>query len=105
AITRFLALSGLLAFGQGTTAPLSGTLVDATGAVLSGATIIVKNNATGVEYKANTSGSGTYTVPALSVGTYTLTVEAQGFKKAVVEGVKIDAGVPATTNITMEVGG
>src|SRR5262249_13965547 len=99
AITSFLALSNMLAFGQaGTTAPLSGTVVDATGAVLSGATVIVKNNATGSEYKANTSGSGAYTVPALSAGTYTLTVEAQGFKKAVVEGIKIDAGVPATTN-------
>jgi hypothetical protein len=105
AITSFLALSGLLAFGQGTTAPISGTVVDSTGAVLSGATVIVKNNATGAEFKAITSGSGAYTVPSLGSGTYTVTVEAQGFKKAVVEGVKVDAGVPATTNVTMEVGG
>jgi hypothetical protein len=102
AITSFFALSSLVAFGQ--TAPLSGSVVDTTGAVLSGATVVVKNNATGTEYKVNTSSSGTYTVPSLGSGTYTVTVEAQGFKKAVVQDVKIDAGVPAAVNLTMEVG-
>src|SRR5262249_3847910 len=100
AITSFIALSCIVAFGQGgTTAPLSGTVADAAGAVLSGATVIVKNNANGAEFKAITSNSGAYTVPSLGAGTYTVTVEAQGFKKAVVEGVKIDAGFPATTNV------
>src|SRR5262245_62672613 len=104
AITSFLALNSFLAFGQsGTTAPLSGTVSDATGAVLSGASVVVKNNATGAEFKMNTSNSGTYTIPSLGSGTYTVTVEAPGFKKAVVQDVKIDAGVPATANITLEI--
>jgi hypothetical protein len=66
---------------------------------------VVKNNATGAEFKVITSGSGTYTVPALGSGMYSVTVDAQGFKKAVVEGVKLDTGVPATVNVAMEVGG
>jgi carboxypeptidase family protein len=105
AITSFLALCSFLAFGQsGTTAPLSGTVFDATGAVLSGASVLVKNSGTGAEFKVNTSNNGTYVIPSLGAGTYTVTVEAQGFKKAVVQGVKIDVGVPATANITMEIG-
>jgi carboxypeptidase family protein len=105
AITSFLALNSFLAFGQsGTTAPLSGTIFDGTGAVLSGATVVVKNNGTGAEFRMNTASNGTYTIPSLGAGTYTLTVEAPGFKKAVVQDVKIDAGVPATANITMEIG-
>jgi len=105
AITSFLALNSILAFGQsGTTAPLSGTVFDATGAVLSGATVVAKHNATGAEFRVNTASNGAYTIPSLGSGIYTVTVEAPGFKKAVVQDVKIDVGVPATANITMEIG-
>ena len=105
AITSFLALNSFVAFGQsGTTAPLSGSVLDPTGAVISGASVVVKNNATGAEFRVTTASNGTYTVPSLGTGTYTVTVEAQGFKKAVAQDVKIDAGVPATANIMMEVG-
>ena len=105
AIASFLALNSFLAFGQsGTTAPISGTVYDATGAVLSGATVVIKNNGTGAEVKVNTASNGAYTIPSLGAGTYTLTVEAPGFKKAILQDVKIDAGVPATANITMEIG-
>jgi hypothetical protein len=105
AIASFLALNSFLAFGQsGTNAPLNGTVSDPSGAVISGATVLVKNNATGAEYKVNTASNGSYTIPSLGAGTYTVSVEAQGFKKAVVQDVKIDTGVPATANIIMEIG-
>ncbi|MGH9834362.1 MAG: carboxypeptidase regulatory-like domain-containing protein, partial [Blastocatellia bacterium] len=45
-----------------------------------------------------------YTVPSLGSGTYTVTVSAPGFKQVVVQNVKVDAGVPATANVTLEVG-
>ena len=79
-----MSLISFLAFGQGTTTTLSGTVSDATGAVLSGAVVVVKNNATGAEFKVNTASNGTYTIPSLGSGTYTVTIDAQGFKKAVV---------------------
>ncbi|MCG3146409.1 MAG: hypothetical protein HONDAALG_04472 [Gammaproteobacteria bacterium] len=94
----------LLTLGQGTTAPLSGSVLDPNGAVISGASVIVKNSATGAEYRVKTASNGTYTVPALGAGSYLVTVEASGFKKAVVQDVKMDAGVPATTNVVLEVG-
>jgi hypothetical protein len=95
----------LLAFGQtGTTAPLSGSVLDPNGAAVSGAEVTVKNNATGAEFKVKSSGSGAYTVPALGAGVYTVTVEAPGFKKAVIQDVQILAATPATANVTLEVG-
>lgn len=105
AITSFLALSSSLTFGQsGTTAPLSGTVFDATRAVISGAAVTIKNNGTGAEFGVITASNGIYTIPSLGAGTYTVIVEAKGFKKSVVQDVKIDAGVPATANVTMEIG-
>src|SRR5215813_7408376 len=105
ALAVFLAVSGLAAFGQGgATAPLSGLVLDQGGAVISGAVVIVKNNATGAEFTVTTATNGTYTVPALGAALYTVTVEAAGFKKVVLQEVKIDAGVPATANATLEVG-
>src|SRR5215813_12550374 len=95
----------LLTFGQsGTTAPLSGAIIDPNGAAISGASVIVKNEATGAEFKVTTSSSGAFTVPALSAGVYRVTVEAQGFKKSVVTSVQILAATPATVNVTLEVG-
>src|SRR5215510_8044027 len=105
ALATFLTASSLAVFGQGgATAPLTGLVLDQSGAAVSGAVVVVKNNATGAESNATTAGNGTYTVPALGAGVYTVTVEAAGFKKAVLQEVKIDVGVPATANVTLEVG-
>jgi hypothetical protein len=106
ALAVFLAVSSLAVFGQGgATAPLSGLVLDQSGAVVSGATVTVKNNATSAEFTVATASNGAYVVPALGAGTYTVTVESAGFKKVVLQGVKIDIGVPATANVTLEVGG
>src|SRR5262245_20508599 len=110
-IIRFLTLSVVLvasapaAFSQvSLTSSLSGTVTDPTGAVVVGAAITVKNQATSEEFKAMTAGNGTFTVPALAAGIYTVTVTAPGFKQAVVQGIKLDAAVPATVNATLEIG-
>ena len=102
-ILVFASLMSLTAFGQ-VSSSISGTVKDPNGEVVSGATVIVKNDATGVEFRATSSGSGVYTVPSLGSGTYLVTVSATGFKQAVVRDVKLDAGVPTTVNVTLEVG-
>jgi hypothetical protein len=97
--------SGLMAFSQGiTTTSLSGAVVDPTGAVVSGATIVVKEETTGAEYRSVSAGNGTFSVPALISGVYSVTVSANGFKQAVIKSVKINAGIPASVNATLEVG-
>jgi hypothetical protein len=98
-----LALSALTVFGQ-VTANLTGIVTDPNGAVVSGASVVVKNKATGAESQSVTTGQGAYVVPSLGVGVYTVTVTASGFKAVTVEGIKIDAGVPATANVTLEIG-
>jgi len=100
-----LAMLSLVSFGQGSTAPLSGIVTDPNGEVVAGAEVTVRNNATATEFKAVTAGNGAFTVPALGAGTYTVTVSAAGFKQAVVNNVKLDAGVPASVRVSLEIGG
>lgn len=98
-----IALMSLAAFGQ-VTSSLSGTVTDPNGAVVSGATVTVKNAASGSEFKTVTSNQGTYNVPALGAGSYVVVVAASGFKSVTLQGVEIDAGTPATANVTLDVG-
>ena len=102
ALFLFVLSSSALVFGQ--TSSLSGTVVDPSGAVVPNASVTAKNTAFGTEFKTTTSSAGTYTIPALGVGVYSVTIEAQGFKKIVINDVKIDAATPATANATLEVG-
>ncbi len=96
---------GLLAFSQGiTTTSLSGAVVDQTGSVVLGAEIVIKDDSTGAEFKTASASNGTFSVPALTAGTYTVTISARGFKQVVIRGVKIDTGIPASVNATLEVG-
>jgi hypothetical protein len=100
-----LTAGNLLAFSQVTsTSSISGAVVDPSGAVVAGATITVKNDVTGEEFRSTSAGNGTFTVPALTAGVYKITVAAPGFKQALVQGIKIDAGVPATVNVSLEIG-
>jgi hypothetical protein len=103
ALIIFVALTGLTALGQ-VTSSLSGTVTDPNGAVMAGATVTVKNAASGSEFKTVTSNAGTYTVPSLGAGKYVVVVTASGFKSATVQDIEIDAGTPATVNVTLEVG-
>jgi len=102
-ILALASLMSLTAFGQ-VSSSISGVVHDPNGEVVSGATVIVKNTATGAEFRTTSSGSGVYTVPSLGSGTYIVTVSAPGFKQAVARDVKLDIGVPATVNMTLEVG-
>jgi hypothetical protein len=101
-----LALCSLLAFGQTTsTGSLSGTVLDPTGAAVAGAAVSVKNSATGVETTATTNEQGSFTVPALNAGTYTVTITpTTGFKQAILKDVKISIGQPSTVDVKLEVG-
>ena len=96
--------SSLLVYGQTSTAPLSGVVSDPNGAVVPGASVTVKNTATGEEFKAVTASNGTFTVPTLAAGTYSVMISAPGFKQAIVNNVKLDAGVPASVRVALEIG-
>jgi hypothetical protein len=97
--------SDAFAQGGGTTTSLSGIVSDTSGAVIPGATVLVKNNATATEFNAVTNEQGSFTVPAIDPGTYTVTVTLMGFKTAVANNVRVNAATPATVRMTLEVGG
>ena len=89
--------------GSGTTS-LSGVVTDTDGGVIPGATVIVKNDATGVSYETVSSSTGAFTVPALDAGTYTATVSLSGFKTAIVSNIRILTATPASINVKLDVG-
>src|SRR5262245_59852873 len=80
-----------LASGQVTSGTIFGTVKDQSGAVVPNASVIVNNGATGVSRTVATNESGGFVVPNLPPGTYTITVSAEGFKKAEQTGVILSA--------------
>src|SRR5262249_27801884 len=85
-------------------ASIQGTVKDATGADVSGATITVTNNETGRSQQVKAGDEGFYRVTELPPGTYTVTAEASGFKKKILESVVIHAEEAQGVNITLETG-
>jgi Carboxypeptidase regulatory-like domain len=93
------------AAAQGTTSRVLGVVSDQTGAVVPGATVTLTNESTGVSFTTVTTGAGRYTFEAIQVGTYSLSVELQGFKKFVARGNAVNISEPTTVNVKLEPGG
>jgi len=91
------------AFAQ-STGGLSGTISDTNGAVVQGANIIVTNTATNLIRNTTTNDEGRWTVTLLPVGSYSVSYEKGGFKKAINERVEVEASVSRTVDVTLEVG-
>ena len=85
-------------------AGITGTVTDASGAVIPDANVTITNEGTSVSTKAVTTGSGTYAVTGLTPGAYTVTVEKTGFKKTVQNHVNVEVTVNATVPITLTTG-
>jgi hypothetical protein len=92
------------AFAQVNTASVTGLVSDTTGAVVPNASVTLKNKATNVETTAETDSSGYYTFASVPVGEYAVTVERQGFKRVVLEAVKLEVGQKARVDAALEVG-
>jgi len=101
AITALACTPGL---AQTISGELVGTVYDASGATIPGATITATNAATGVSTSAESTVTGQYRIPNLPVGTYNLTVTAKGFAEAKLANVSVDLNKTATANITLQVG-
>jgi hypothetical protein len=89
---------------QVTGATLSGTVTDASGAVIAGAQVTVRNTATGIARDTTTDSAGFYTIPNLNPGNYEVKVEAKGFTTAVQSNLALAVGAQQTLNIPMKVG-
>src|SRR5688572_12600784 len=83
---------------------LAGTVHDPNGAVVPGAEITIKNDATNFTRTAVTNDEGRWTVTSLPVGSYTLSFEKNGFKKALTKDAPVEASVTRTVDVTLEIG-
>ena len=95
---------GTLALAQTNRGGISGTVADATGAVVPGAIVTVTNVGTNQAVKLTASAEGAFTALSLEPVSYSITVEAPGFKKAVINNVKVDTATTASVNVTLEPG-
>jgi hypothetical protein len=104
ALLALVVLCGSIALAQETTATVSGTVKDESGAVVPGVTITVKNVATGVARTVTTEAEGRYTVPQLPPGNYQLEAGLAGFQTEVRSGIELTIGRRATLDVTLKVG-
>jgi outer membrane receptor protein involved in Fe transport len=98
-----LFMAGATALGQ-STATFQGTVSDEKGAVLPNATVIVRNQATGIERTVQTDSSGNFQVAALPAGMYSVEVQAQGFKGAAMSDLNIEVARTVNKNFELQVG-
>jgi len=95
-------IPGLAQSGRGT---LTGLVTDATGAIIPGAALTLKEINTGSLYNTVSSGQGLYTFPELQPGLYTLSVTYPKFESYTQSGITVSVGSSSTVNAILSVGG
>src|SRR5262245_6067734 len=92
------------AFPQAANGRITGTVIDASGAVLPGVTVEVTNTATGVVFSTVSTESGVYSAPNLPPGAYSISASLPGFKKYDRSGVSLAAAQTLRLDVSLEVG-
>ena len=95
------ALSAIAQTDRGT---ITGTVSDASGAVIPGVMVEAKNTSTGAVYQAGSSETGNFTLPQLPVGAYELSATLPGFKKFVRANLNVGLAQIVRVDVTLEVG-
>ena len=97
-------LGSSLGFGQTGLATVTGTIADATGAVLAGAPVELRNMENGQVFTAASSATGNYTVSQLPIGDYDLTVAVAGFKTYTHTKFHLAASQTMREDVSLDVG-
>jgi Carboxypeptidase regulatory-like domain/TonB dependent receptor/TonB-dependent Receptor Plug Domain len=97
-------LASISAFAQVVGGSLSGTVTDASGAALSGATVSIKNVATGVVTTVTTNTQGIFSAPNLLPGNYQATISALGFQTSIQNDIVLTVGSQQVLNLAIKVG-
>src|SRR5438045_8671055 len=101
--TLCLLLTGT-ALAQSDRGTIAGTVIDSSGAVVSGAPVTVRGVDTGNVYKTTSTGEGVYRISDIAIGRYDVTVDVQGFKSSVQKGVLAQISNVGRLNITPQPG-
>src|SRR5437870_5105733 len=99
-----LILSACPVYAQVTTATIAGVAQDASGAVIPGVSVTVKNLDTGITRTVTTDEGGRYTVPDLTIGSYEVEAQLPGFQTEVRSGITLSVGRSAVINFALKVG-
>ena len=86
------------------TASISGTVTDASGAAIVGATVTATNVETGIVQTLHTNQQGYFTFPSLALGHYDVEVQQSGFRPFRETGVLLDVNSAVTVDVVMKVG-
>jgi hypothetical protein len=107
-------LGSIVAFGlamlpvpiaaQAVTGTILGTITDATGGVMPGATVTVKHEGTGATRTVVTDSNGEFTAPGIPTGKYTLSAELSGFKTTSLSGIDVGVDQRVRINVKLEIG-
>lgn len=108
---KIFRLSGILLlvvaaslFAQSDRGTITGTVLDATGAVVPAAKIVLTNSQTGLRQETVTTDTGNYTLTALPAGVYSLSVEREGFKSYNQANIRIQVAVTVRVDVSLAVG-
>ena len=104
AVVAIVMIADGLVFAQSTFANLRGTVQDPSGAVIANAAVTATNSATGSVRKAETNSQGNYALTELPVGTYSVTVEHEGFQQLKQTGVMLNVATTVTLHLMLTVG-
>jgi hypothetical protein len=100
-----LFLCASMALAQSDRGTITGTVSDATKAVIPGASVVATSTQTAAKYETIITQTGNYTLAQLPVGTYALSVEQPGFKKCVRQGITVLAAQILRVDVALELGG
>src|SRR5437868_14632788 len=103
-ILAFVVLAATSLVAQTFRGTILGTVTDASGAVVSGAQVTVRNANTGLERTTRTSADGSYSVPELPIGTYMVTVSQSGFQTSATTGVIVDVAGERRVDVSLKPG-
>ncbi len=102
-VIAVLAIFTNITSAQSETATVLGSIRDANGAVMVGAKVEIRNAATSLTATTVTDANGDYQFVNLKIGTYQITVEANGFNKTVAENIGLSVNARQRVDLTLEV--
>src|SRR5580704_4618730 len=103
-VTLIALLAAPGAHGQQATGAITGVVTDPSGAAVKGAAVTVTDTERGTSQKVQTISEGVYNFPQVSIGQYSVRVEASGFQSAVRSNVMLELNLTATIDFKMNIG-
>jgi hypothetical protein len=95
----------VLAQSQATTGVIQGTVFDQSGAVVPGASVVIRNTGTGFQRAVTSNSNGAFTAPLLPLGNYTVTVSAAGFENTKLDNIRVTIGQIQSLKLDLKAAG